>query len=271
MYFIFAFVNLDRNNLELEKMSVIWLDADEYHVELPQLFNSSRRRKKDISNVYPHLAAQVYRCKEFPEGVYISEEGEVLPDDPRSGLYKLLPQSTEAPEEDSGEESDVTISVTSDQFDNDWHVNNTRKRRRESVVEDSDYELESSESEQEEEIDEDTESEEELGDLQTNLHEGVVANSKRRRLHSQKLIRCLQDWELTWEALKKQHRSYKIKMIYDAQFVTSQDDPHCTIDFIHPDKTHTHVNMDCDRFCLVCPDGQEFDDMSKLYEYLKPK
>lgn len=252
-------------------MSVVWLDADEYHVDLPQLFNSSRRRKKDISSLYPHLAAQVYRCKEFPAGVYISEEGEVLPDDPRSGLYRLLPQSTEEePNEESDDASEATLSVTSDQFDDDnWAVKNSRKRSRD---DDSDYELESSESEYEEECDEESELEEEtLCDLQSNINTEVLSNSKRRRLHSQKLIRCLQDWETDWQTLKNQHRDYKIKMTYDAQFVTSHDEPYCTIDFMHPDKTHTLVKMDCDRFCLVLPDGQEFTDMADLYEHLKQK
>ena len=71
-------------------MTTIWLSAREYNCILPRLFNSTRRRKRDISNfVAPEqMRNTVVRSLEFPNGVFVNTYGEVKPDDPRSGVYK---------------------------------------------------------------------------------------------------------------------------------------------------------------------------------------
>ena len=71
-------------------MEKIWLSPREYNCVLPRLFNSTRRRKRDISNfVAPdEMRNTVVRSIEFPNGVFINAYGEVKPDDPRSGVYQ---------------------------------------------------------------------------------------------------------------------------------------------------------------------------------------
>jgi hypothetical protein len=69
---------------------LIYLSDDEFQQNLPSLFNSSSRRKKSIDNyVAPiNLRNKVYRCQEYPRGVFIDEFGEVCPNDKRSGLFR---------------------------------------------------------------------------------------------------------------------------------------------------------------------------------------
>jgi len=57
---------------------------------LPYLFNSSSRRKKDMNSLFPHLSNQIYRCREFPHGIYINEYGELCPQDQRTGIFKAV-------------------------------------------------------------------------------------------------------------------------------------------------------------------------------------
>jgi hypothetical protein len=66
----------------------IWLEGEDEC--LPVLLNSTSRRKKTIDNyIAPeHLRKSIYRCKEFPGGVYINRYGEICPEDRRSGIYK---------------------------------------------------------------------------------------------------------------------------------------------------------------------------------------
>lgn len=77
-------VDFNSEDCESDACSNISVSDDE---GLPRLFNSSSRRKKTLDNFIapPHLHDRIYRCREFPRGVYINRHGEVLPDDSRSG------------------------------------------------------------------------------------------------------------------------------------------------------------------------------------------
>ena len=100
----------DNNQTGKAKLAYIYLPASEFNIRLPSLFNASRRRTKTASDLFPHLADRLYRCLEYPHGVFINQYGELCPDDPRSGLYQLDEDEDEdednAPEEDEEEEKE---------------------------------------------------------------------------------------------------------------------------------------------------------------------
>ena len=92
----------------------IWINENETDW-LPVLLNSTARRKKTIDNYIAHqnLRHTVYRCKEYPSGVYINKYGEICPDDKRSGIYKVI-RSSKQEYKDSGEDLFVPDDVDSD-------------------------------------------------------------------------------------------------------------------------------------------------------------
>jgi hypothetical protein len=83
LVFFFGFFNF-------KKMSTIWLSTTEYNCALPRLFNSTRRRKRDITNfVAPEqMRNTVVRSIEFPNGVFVNAYGEVEPNHTKSGIYR---------------------------------------------------------------------------------------------------------------------------------------------------------------------------------------
>lgn len=85
---------------------------------LPYLFgapanpNSGRthsRRTKTAESLFPHLKDTLYRCKEYPHGIYINSFGQLCPDDSRSGLYQI---------DETGEVEQVVASEEDDDNDN---------------------------------------------------------------------------------------------------------------------------------------------------------
>lgn len=111
----------------------IWLSPAEFNdPNLPYLLgapanpNSTRthsRRQKSADSLFPHLSDTLYRCKEYPHGVFINSYGQLCPDDKRSGLYQIderaaekdqaddelaqAEDAVEAEEEEDDEEDDV--------------------------------------------------------------------------------------------------------------------------------------------------------------------
>lgn len=160
----------------------IWLDQEEWAVEdLPFLLTGSSRRKKTMDSLFPHLSNKLYRCREFPGGIYINQYGELCPNDPRSGLYRLRPppQDGEVPaaagEEEVEDDEDSDNDNRPDPDDEYWQqqeqkLQGSRKRRRSEQEDgsesDDDYVPENEESEdelktvEEEEDDDDGEEEE---------------------------------------------------------------------------------------------------------------
>ncbi len=138
----------------------VWLSAEDFCEEdLPWLLNSTARRKKTLDSLFPHLRGQIYRCKEFPHGVYINDFGEVCPDHPNSGIYQCFP--AEADEVEAAENMETEDEDNDNQFDTDdeyWKEEEdkvlAKKRKRSS---DSDEDTASAEEEEDEEsITEDT-------------------------------------------------------------------------------------------------------------------
>lgn len=118
----------------------LWLSAEEFDAPLPSLLGSSSRRRKTLDSLFPHLSDRVYRCQEFPHGVYINEYGEVCPDSPQSGIYKR-----DSPDEEDKEDEPLPDDA------------------------DGDYNEEEEEDDEEDDEDEDEEENEEDED-----HDGVV-------------------------------------------------------------------------------------------------
>jgi len=73
--------------------------------ELPSLLNSSRRRRKTLDSLFPHLANTVYHCKEFPDGVYINAYGQICPNGPDSD-EETGPESDDDDDDDAEEDDD---------------------------------------------------------------------------------------------------------------------------------------------------------------------
>jgi hypothetical protein len=91
--------------------------------KLPILLNSSSRRKKTIETyIAPiQLRNTVYRCREFPKGVYINSFGEVCPNDSRSGVYQTdlnTNVKSNCDSDDNNTDIDFDLKDESD-FDND--------------------------------------------------------------------------------------------------------------------------------------------------------
>lgn len=270
--------------------AVIWLDVDEYNVRLPTLFNSTRRRKKTIDSLFPHLGNQVYRCKEFPQGVYISSEGEVLPDDERSGIYHLLEN---ADDNENGEETEDLAAYDPDDSEVDnydsvpdeintlWAQEELKhskksKRKRKRYEDDDDeyvfnpnedyYEVDAGEDEEDED-EEDEEDEEDMAifdDIGAKRYK-QYEESKRERIRHQKLIRCLGDWEEAWGKLPLRRGIVYMKY-YDPKFVCST--PSCNVCFQRPGCVSVTTVMDCENLGLNCTCGIRFSDMELLYNHL---
>lgn len=83
----------------------IWLSPAEFNdPNLPYLLGapanpkSTRthsRRQKSAESLFPHLSDTLYRCKEYPHGIYVNSFGQLCPDDKRSGLYQIDERAAE--------------------------------------------------------------------------------------------------------------------------------------------------------------------------------
>lgn len=109
----------DGSDFEVETVFLPGREFTEERVRrLPILLNGTKRRRKTLQSLFLHLADTVYRCQEFPHGVYINRYGEVLPEDKRSGIYQPAPPGSESPgpatDEDTGRQSE-----TEDEFEAD--------------------------------------------------------------------------------------------------------------------------------------------------------
>jgi hypothetical protein len=151
----------EEEDLANSDVDVIWLNPDEYNEDdLPSLLNSSSRRKKTIHDLFPLLADRVYRCKEYPGGVYINQYGEVCPDNKRSGIYRQKTKDMLKIEKEnekvgaSDESSDSDNDEHEDEVDTMWEKKEKRLRKRtKSAADDADYSPQSEESEDCEDLD----------------------------------------------------------------------------------------------------------------------
>jgi hypothetical protein len=139
---------------------ILWLDQAEYDARLPDLLNSSSTRKKTIKSLFPHLANRIYRCSEYPQGIYINEYGQLCPDDKRSGIYRRKTDEMMA-QKMNGEDSEGSVSEESvDSNEEYWEkkenkVKSLLKKRpaEKNLSDDDDYSPEDVEDEDEDESD----------------------------------------------------------------------------------------------------------------------
>ena len=141
-------LTLEGVNNEEAELQTIFLTAEEYDdPELPYLLGSSSRRKKSLDSLFMHLKDQIYRCKEFPGGVYINEFGEVCPNDAKSGIFRRKPETEPLLPDDENAESSVESAedededqdndLAEDELDELWeqreqkHQQSREKRKRE--------------------------------------------------------------------------------------------------------------------------------------------
>jgi len=225
-------------SVEEGRPATVWLSPSEYNVaDLPSLLNSTAKRKKTLESLFPTLADRVYRCKEFPGGVYINEFGEACPDDERTGIYKCigaeapeddLPNGAEAPEGDDDVATEDENDMVHDSEDEYWAQKEAAKRKRSygSDDDDDDY-VDDDESDDEDTASDDTESDDTDGeaapsaatpstDANVNLLEhlrSITDEQSRRtdlehqkrleRIRRQKLVRLVEHWSDTWTTLRK--------------------------------------------------------------------
>lgn len=266
---------------------VHYLSSQEFYAELPVLFNSTRRRKKDKYSLYPQLANKIYRCKEYPHGIYINAYGELREDDPRTGMYQIDDnyvqqcKEYEMSEKEEEYEDDLKNSESSDEEYEEYEevkkkpLNKKRKcdhdnetetvslppaKKRPKIDPNILKELKDHESEQLKII------EQEQALLQ-------------QRLAERKLIDCVEMWCNTWTQAKKELETNKknsIVMETDCNIVFS-DQPQCTFEFFRKKKKKNKVygfmkmtNPDHPLVVLQTNDEHvSFNNMHSLYKYIQ--
>ncbi len=273
---------------------IVYLSSDDDDDELPVLLGGSSRRPKTIENYVapPHLRDTVYRCREYPRGVYINPYGEICPNDHRSGRF----QRREHNDIDEGnafhEVSRRRRSPQDEDQDDEWVA--TSDETDESEEEDSDEEVEAPgrkrkrEQEDEEEEwkelphDEDTPLTDEqkkalfMQDLQsaagrTATMEAHLERTKHQTTNARKLNDQLGEYVEEW--LKYASREARgVQMVYDSKFVTDQ--PSCSIQFVKKIKQDNGRvvpsvlatgSMNCTTRKLECHCHQAFTSSKQLY------
>jgi hypothetical protein len=289
----------DSEDSHSDEDGVIYLSSDEDD-ELPLLLGGSSSRRKTIETyVAPaHLRDTIYRCREYPRGVYINRYGEVCPNDARSGRYQKRPRDED--EEDVVDEEDVFHEVS----------------RRSNALEDEDDEWiagsessgseatssEASHSEVEEHEDVDDEPAAKRSKLEPNdLGEPLTDEQKRtmfmQELHSalerthameahsqrsrktvttaQKLNDQLGLYVEEWDTFAKREAK-GIQFAYDSKFVV--DEPSCDLRFVSKSanargekvqKVLYCASMNCNNMMLECPCHTMFTSVKSLYLHLK--
>ena len=106
---------------DIQESRVIYIHGDDTD-NLPRLYNESTRfRRAACGRVPSNLWGTVYRCKEYPLGVYIDEYGEVIPDHPMSNMYKIVSAANDRPDDENedynpsdDDDDDVDDELSSD-------------------------------------------------------------------------------------------------------------------------------------------------------------
>ncbi len=267
----------------------IILSPEEFDVTtLPSLYNSSSRRKKNADSLFPSLGNTVYRCKEFPNGVYINHVGEVCPDDPRTGIYREGEVT-----EDTDDDQDET-----DAMDTEEETANRKRKRAESDDEEETSEVEEDDADEEfsdvqtdsddsdgesEETDEEKEDDDDSSSTGASLEElqreadtmdhvcQLEKRRKKERVKTQKLIDFLATFEEEWIDYKKKSRSKgdaQICLDTDANLHISS--PYCKFKFFRKNQPRQQVTaqLDMGRCAVDCICGASFTDVAGVYQHV---
>jgi len=135
-----------------EREDIIWLTPEEFDIkQLTYLFGGSSKRRKDEHSLFPHLKDRIYRCREFPHGIYINKFGELCPKDSRSGVYQEIEPDMQPDSDCDNESDDPDNDESKDSADEAWakeeekvkqkkEKKQNKKRKREESEDDEDYE-----------------------------------------------------------------------------------------------------------------------------------
>ena len=283
-----------------EDSDVVSIDSEENEC-LPVLFNGSSRRPKTIDNyIAPDkLRNCVYRCQEFPHGVYINVYGEVCPDDRRSGIYQVKsnsssnqkPEEPFVPDDVSTDDSyvDEPDETDSDEehfpSDMESEINDVVFHKRKIHDEDawsedeegtvckksktSDY---SSKSPDTHLLTKEEKQNEFLRDLKqaaddSDVHYSRYKNSKKRNLHVAKMLNSTNKLAEDWFKLKNTSGAAFV-MAYESQLLI--EEPKFSMVFHRKKQPNESVqaNFNCVNFQVECSCSFSCGKMSRLVEHL---
>ena len=224
----------------------VWRDVDDTEI-LPILFNSTARRKKTIDNYTApqHMRNTVYRCREFPNGVYINRYGEVCPDhELSSDRVTTLKRCRESPPHDDSDDSDA-------------YTNPKRTCQHESSDSESSSD-ESSDAENSDESDISADSEEsctvqELQSVDDECAEAYVHTMKTKQQHtkSMKMMHTTQDMVAEWGRIRKvQGRS--LHMEYDSYILVEEPGFEMVFSNLLEDGRVCQAYLDCGNMMIRC-------------------
>lgn len=251
--------------------------------DLPPLFGGSSSRKKTIETyVAPdRLRDRIYRCREYPRGVYIDRYGTVCPDDPRSGRYHKRARDDDVDEDDAFHEVSRRRKKPDDETDEEWYGESDT-----SDSEEYDHEDQPSPAKKKKraELEDDWKDERDtdLTDSQKKqrfmheLHsaldrtrevEDQMQRSRKQVLNSQKLNDQLGVYVEEWETFAKRD-ARGVSLTYECKFVT--DDPSCLLKWNtkRSDPPMYQAHMNCATKLLECPCHKTFHSIKNLYLHL---
>jgi len=269
---------------------VVYLSSDDDERKLPLLLGGSSRRPKTIQTYVapPNIRDTVYRCQEFPAGVYINKYGEVCPADPRSGIFQKR-KHVEA-------EDDVYREVRrpakkgrkNDDDDDDWEGSES-----ESSSDDSDDQESAEEKHSEGEVEwqenatrtmmtDEQKKDVFMRDLQSALErtdamENHLQKSRQQTTNAQKLNDQLGVYEEEWTKFSKK-KAKGIKFRYNPKFVSAT--PECQLSFAQRVRNEQgewelkvlhEASMNCTTKQLQCKCNASFNSTVTLYDHLAAK
>jgi hypothetical protein len=241
---------------------------------LPTLLNSTRRRKKTIETyIAPvHMRETVYRCQEFPNGVYIDRQGCIQPKHPKSGPPSQGKRKRTTSE--AGQQRSKRSRVVEEDNENS---------------EEEDFTLEDlieSGSSEDDDVgapeDDDASDQSEVATLLSDLQQGTQAcknlytqslEAKRRHTKSMKLVRTTQDMVEEWFNIKKM-KGRHLHMTYESSLLVEH--PSFTFTFTsllekkakEPTRTVTAALV-CEDLTVRCQCGFVCETVTDLVAHLK--
>lgn len=216
--------------------------------ELPYLLNGTKRRKPTLDTyVSPHnMRDTVYRCKEFPQGIYIDRFGKAQPDDERTGVFVEKENDEDGDEEDDSDSDEdeeaqrfITASPANDNNEDDEELNDIWLSKV-----DKDYEDTSPRSVKRRKVEEDEESPvnddnwiEYMSEEQRQEYEKTIQavekghNRQKRIQHLNRVLAQVQTFEELMEPLVKSKKYAKLLKYKMDQDLFGSSKPYSTILF----------------------------------------
>jgi hypothetical protein len=265
-------------------LEIIWLTKAEFKSDLTTLLAGTSRRPKTVSNfVAPEIMRDtVKRCKEFPGGVYINIYGEICPDDPRTGVYRMISQGSvevDPPfvEEDvSGDdESDVYNSESSsedsekesdEEDDDDWKEYERPVKKQKTSPGNLEISEEVPLTDEEKKSLFFTELQQASQDVES--HYSSYSNSRKKNTYRLKLLHHTQALIEEWNVFRKKKKTSPFEMSYDSGVWC--EEPFFEFSFKKKNvKDYVKASIDCDKMIVRCQCSTTSNTMKTFLEHLK--